>query len=47
MRRKRRQLYRQAKAPEALLDCRVGRMMVARGLAHEVEFGLAGAMRSR
>lgn len=31
-------LYRQAKAPEALLDCRVGRMMVARGLAHEVEF---------
>ena len=31
-------LYRQAKAPQALLDCRVGRMMVARGLAHEVEF---------
>jgi len=31
-------LYRQARAPEALLDCRVGRMMVARGLAHEVEF---------
>ena len=31
-------LYRQAKAPEALLDCRVGRMMAARGLAHEVEF---------
>ena len=31
-------LYRQAKAPEALLDCRVGRMMVARGLAYEVEF---------
>ena len=31
-------LYRQAKAPEALLDCRVGRMMVARGLTHEVEF---------
>ena len=31
-------LYRQAKAPEALLDCRVGRMMVARGLAREVEF---------
>jgi 2-phosphosulfolactate phosphatase len=31
-------LYRHAKAPEALLDCRVGRMMVARGLAHEVEF---------
>lgn len=31
-------LYRHAKAPEALLDCRVGRMMVERGLAHEVEF---------
>jgi len=31
-------LYRHAKAPEALLDCRVGRMMVARGLAREVEF---------
>ena len=31
-------LYRQARAPEALLDCRVGRMMVARGLGHEVEF---------
>ena len=31
-------LYRQAKAPEALLDCRVGRMMVDRGLRHEVEF---------
>ena len=31
-------LYRQARAPEALLDGRVGRMMVARGLAHEVEF---------
>jgi 2-phosphosulfolactate phosphatase len=31
-------LYRQAKAPDALLDCRVGRMMAARGLAHEVEF---------
>jgi len=30
--------YRQARAPQALLDCRVGRMMVARGLAHEVEF---------
>jgi 2-phosphosulfolactate phosphatase len=30
--------YRHAKAPEALLECRVGRMMVARGLAHEVEF---------
>ena len=31
-------LYRQAKAPDALLDCRVGRMMAERGLAHEVEF---------
>ncbi len=30
--------YRHAKAPEALLECRVGRMMAARGLAHEVEF---------
>ena len=33
-----RTLYRHARAPEALLDCRVGRMMAARGLAHEVEF---------
>jgi 2-phosphosulfolactate phosphatase len=31
-------LYRHAKAPDALLDCRVGRMMVSRGLAREVEF---------
>jgi 2-phosphosulfolactate phosphatase len=31
-------LYRHAKAPEALLDCRVGRMMASRGLAREVEF---------
>jgi 2-phosphosulfolactate phosphatase len=31
-------LYRNARAPEALLDCRVGRMMAGRGLAHEVEF---------
>lgn len=31
-------LYRHAKAPDALLDCRVGRMMAARGLAHEVAF---------
>ena len=31
-------LFRQARAPDALLDCRVGRMMAARGLAHEVEF---------
>jgi 2-phosphosulfolactate phosphatase len=31
-------LYCHAKGPDALLDCRVGRMMVTRGLAHEVEF---------
>jgi 2-phosphosulfolactate phosphatase len=31
-------VYRQARAPDALLDSRVGRMMAARGLAHEVEF---------
>ncbi len=31
-------LYRQANAPEVLLECRVGRMMVARGLQREVEF---------
>ncbi|MDA8109100.1 MAG: 2-phosphosulfolactate phosphatase [Betaproteobacteria bacterium] len=31
-------LYRQAKTPEVLHDCRVGRMMAARGLQHEVEF---------
>jgi 2-phosphosulfolactate phosphatase len=30
--------FRHAKVPEALLDCRVGRMMTSRGLAHEVEF---------
>jgi 2-phosphosulfolactate phosphatase len=30
--------FRSARAPEVLLECRVGRMMVARGLAHEVEF---------
>ncbi len=33
-----RALYQHARAPEALLDCRVGRMMVAKGLAREVEF---------
>ena len=33
-----RALYRQSKAPDVLLDCRVGRMMAARGLAREVEF---------
>jgi 2-phosphosulfolactate phosphatase len=31
-------VYRTARAPEALLDCRVGRMMVSKGLAREVEF---------
>ena len=31
-------VYRSARAPQALLDCRVGRMMVSKGLAHEVEF---------
>jgi 2-phosphosulfolactate phosphatase len=31
-------LFRHAKAPDALLDCRVGRMMAARGFAREVEF---------
>ncbi|MEO8718302.1 MAG: 2-phosphosulfolactate phosphatase [Burkholderiales bacterium] len=30
--------FRNARAPEVLLECRVGRMMAARGLAHEVEF---------
>ena len=33
-----RSLYRHAHAPDALLDCRVGRMMVSKGLRHEVEF---------
>jgi 2-phosphosulfolactate phosphatase len=33
-----RALYRNASAPEVLLDSRVGRMMCARGLRHEVEF---------
>ncbi len=31
-------VYRSARAPQALLDCRVGRMMVSKGLAREVEF---------
>jgi 2-phosphosulfolactate phosphatase len=31
-------LYRGASLPQALLDCRVGRMLVKRGLAREVEF---------
>jgi 2-phosphosulfolactate phosphatase len=30
--------YRQARLPEALLECRVGRMMQRRGHAREVEF---------
>ena len=33
-----RALYRNARAPEVLLDSRVGRMMSARGLQHEAEF---------
>ena len=33
-----RALFHHARMPEALLDCRVGRMMVAKGLRHEVEF---------
>ena len=31
-------VYRSARAPQALLECRLGRMMAARGLAREVEF---------
>jgi 2-phosphosulfolactate phosphatase len=31
-------VYRSARAPQALLECRVGRMMVSKGLAREVEF---------
>ncbi len=31
-------VYRHASSPEALLECRVGRMMAARGLRREVEF---------
>ena len=33
-----RAFYRQARIPEALLDCRIGRLMASRGFAHEVEF---------
>jgi 2-phosphosulfolactate phosphatase len=33
-----RDVYLHARAPGALLDCRVGRIMVAKGLAREVEF---------
>jgi 2-phosphosulfolactate phosphatase len=31
-------VYRNSRLPQALLECRLGRMMSARGLAHEVEF---------
>jgi phosphosulfolactate phosphohydrolase-like enzyme len=31
-------VYRNARTPHDLLDCRVGRMMAAKGLAREVEF---------
>lgn len=31
-------VYQAARLPQTLLDCRVGRMMERRGLAHEVEF---------
>src|SRR5436190_1148309 len=33
-----RDLYRQARLPDALLECRVGAMMVKRGLRREVEY---------
>jgi 2-phosphosulfolactate phosphatase len=33
-----RAMQQNAPLPDALLDCRVGRVMVARGLRHEVEF---------
>jgi 2-phosphosulfolactate phosphatase len=33
-----RMVYRHARLPDALLECRLGRMMTARGLKHEVEF---------
>jgi len=33
-----RTVYRHSRLPQALLECRLGRMMSARGLAHEVEF---------
>jgi 2-phosphosulfolactate phosphatase len=33
-----RTVYQNARLPDALLDCRLGRMMASRGLAHEVEF---------
>ena len=31
-------VYRSSRLPKALLECRLGRMMSARGLRHEVEF---------
>src|SRR5947208_5290770 len=31
-------VYRHSPIPHALLECRLGRMMIARGLKHEVEF---------
>jgi 2-phosphosulfolactate phosphatase len=37
-----RMVFRASEIPQALLDCRLGRMMTARGLRHEVEF--AGRM---
>jgi 2-phosphosulfolactate phosphatase len=33
-----REVFRHADLPASLLDCRVGRMMVERGMRHEVEF---------
>jgi 2-phosphosulfolactate phosphatase len=33
-----RMVYRHSACPQALLECRVGRMMAAKGLAREVEF---------
>jgi 2-phosphosulfolactate phosphatase len=33
-----RTVYRNSPLPQALLECRLGRMMSARGLRHEVEF---------
>jgi 2-phosphosulfolactate phosphatase len=33
-----RTVFRHAPLPQALLDCRLGRMMERRGLRHEVEF---------
>ncbi|MGH8688162.1 MAG: 2-phosphosulfolactate phosphatase [Burkholderiales bacterium] len=31
-------LFREARVPNALLECRVGRMMAKRGMSHEVDF---------